>query len=78
MVHDKKSGTQWAAQITRGGVRTELGAYNEELTAAIVFQVVDKEYSKVGFPLSRIVTICAIYQKRIFYLSRFAAGLPGL
>ena len=50
MVHDKKSGTQWAAQITRGGVRTELGAYNEELTASIVFQVVDKEYSKVGFP----------------------------
>ena len=27
---------------------------------------------------ARIVTICAIYQKRIFYLSHFAAGLPGL
>ena len=27
---------------------------------------------------ARIVTICAIYQKRNFYLSHFAAGLSGL
>ena len=49
----KKSGNQWAAQIQRGAVRTQLGSYDEELTAAIVFQTVDKEYCKVGFPDGR-------------------------
>ena len=27
---------------------------------------------------AHMVKICAIYQKGIFYLSHFAAGLPGL
>ena len=54
----KKSGKKCAAQINRGGVRTELGAYDEELTAAIVFQVVDKEYSKVGLPSRRGANLC--------------------
>ena len=45
-----KHGNKWVAQIKRGGVKTRLGSYDEELTAAIVFQVVDQEYSKLGFP----------------------------
>ena len=45
-----KDGNKWTAQIQRGGVKTQLGAYDEELTAAIVFQVVD---SKLGFPSRR-------------------------
>ena len=45
-----KHRTKWAAQIKRGGVKTQLGEYEKELTAAVVCQVVDREYSKVGFP----------------------------
>ena len=48
-----KYGNKWVAQIQCGGVKTQLGSYDEELTAAIVFQVVDKEYSKLGFPSRR-------------------------
>ena len=45
-----KSGAKWLAQIQRGGVKTQLGSYKEELTAAVIFQAVDREYSEVCFP----------------------------
>ena len=54
-----KSGAKWLAQIQRGGVKTHLGSYKEELTAAVVFQAVDREYSKVGFPRRTAPCTCA-------------------
>ena len=39
---------QWTAKITRCGVYTYLGTYDDEFTAAIVYQVADEEYTKLG------------------------------
>ena len=44
-----KQNSKWRAQIKRDGVTTELGLYEEELTAAAVHQAVDREYSRAGF-----------------------------
>ena len=39
---------RWKAQIDRCGVRTYLGTYDDELTAAIVYQAADEEYKKLN------------------------------
>ena len=44
---------KWRAKINRGGVETYLGTYDDEFTAAIVFQVADQEYNKLGLTSQR-------------------------
>ena len=39
---------QWKASIGRAGIRTFLGLYDDELTAAVVYQVADEEYNKLS------------------------------
>ena len=40
---------KWEASITRCGIRTYLGTYADEGTAATVYQAADEEYKKLGF-----------------------------
>ena len=39
---------RWKATISRCGVVTCLGTYDDEFTAAIVYQVAAEEYNKLG------------------------------
>ena len=39
----RDSSGKWAAQINCGGVKTYLRSYDKELTAAIIFQILDGE-----------------------------------
>ena len=43
-----KDGNKWTAGITHCEAHTNLGSYNVELIAAVVFQVVDREFNKLG------------------------------
>ena len=48
-----RDGNRWRAKITRNGVETCLGTYDNEFNAAIVYQVADGEYTKLGLTSSR-------------------------
>ena len=44
---------KWRAKIKRSGVETYLRTYDDKFTAAIVFQVADQEYNKLGLTSQR-------------------------
>ena len=48
-----KDRNKWRARITRGRAETNLGSYDVELIAAVVFQVADREYHKLGLTPQR-------------------------
>ena len=49
----KTSHGKWNVKICRQGIVTELGTYNEELEAAIVYQAAEAEYNKLKLTSKR-------------------------